>query len=149
MTPWPTSAHSLWLAVCALAALALGAWPVRAHAAGKFRAGQILIVGNTETPSYLVELLLPFGVGDTVSGEQIRLAQSRLRRASLWIDPTVHALDDPVEVRECKDVLIQFQERRWNWLLFAGYEFALGRFTGDLGRMNAAALRVRDKLVGE
>jgi len=142
---WSTSGPS-WLAATTLAVLGLGAWPVAAGAQGKFRVAQVLIVGNTETPDYLIRLHIPFRPGEAASGRQLRLAQSRLRRAGLWPAATVSVVDRGA-MPGWGDIVVRIEEGPWNWLLSAGYELALFRLTGDLERLHYAALRIRDRIV--
>jgi len=119
---------------------------MQAHAEDQFRVAQVFIIGNTETPAYLIRILLPFREGETVSGADLRLAQSRLRQVGLWAMPRVTVLDSP-DRREWKDVLVQIEERPWNWLLSAGYEIALYWLTGELSRLNHVGLQVRNRVV--
>jgi hypothetical protein len=147
MIAYPRTPRLVWFAAMTLGVIVLGGLPCLAHAEGKFRVGQVFVVGNTETPAYLIGFLLPFRPGDTVSGGSLRLAQSRLRRLGLWARPTVMAFDS-IDMAGWKDVVVQIEERPWNWLLFyVGHELALFRLTGDLECLNGAGLRIRDKIV--
>lgn len=112
----------------------------------KFPVEQIIIVGDTETPSYLIRYILGFGPGDKVSTAELRATQSRLSGLGLWTNPTVFFLE-PIQNTGRKDVLVSIEERPWNWFLSVCYEAALFRITDKFEHLNCAGLRSRDKIL--
>ena len=135
-----------WLAAASIPFPNLGLDPNLLRADEKIPIDQLIIVGNTETPDYLIRYVLQFGPGNKVSRADLQPAQARLRGLGLWTNPTVSFLDSIGDDGK-KDVLVSIQEKPWNWLLSACHEVALFRITGELNRLNYAGLRIRDKLL--
>jgi hypothetical protein len=133
--------------VLAVAVLSL-ALPKTAYAEKRFKVGQVIIVGNTGTPDWAIRLLVPFQPGNIVSGVNLRRAESNLRRLGLFQIDQVKGICATVTVLEGEkdathvDIPVWVKERTWNWLLFACWDLAAAKLTGDVERYYGAVHRI-------
>lgn len=127
---------------CLIAMLTLGTTAAPAQAQLRFRVGQIIIVGNTETPDYLIRSQVTLYPGMQATMIDVRRAEARLRQLP-WFRPgaTVTVLESE---HEFHDVLVHVQESEWNWLLVPAYEVFRIRYAYDLVALEDVVNRVRE-----
>lgn len=109
------------------------------------RIGQIFIVGNTETPQWVIERQLPLYPGCKLQEENLRKAETNLERLGLFRKPTVTLVEGEKDA-EYVDILVTVQEKRWNWLLFSSQDLVEARLTWDMEQATSALLRMKDRV---
>lgn len=100
-----------------------------AFAQGPQYVGEIIIVGNTQTPDRYIRQHLDFYPGQVLDVDKVRLAERNLAAlewfhidARTGVRPTVAVLDSPGAY---KDIVISVAERPGNWARLALWELAL------------------------
>ena len=115
-------------------------WTATIDQAGPhIRVGEIIVVGNTETPQCVIMDQLPFAAGWQISQQELKQAEANLRRLNLFrIDiwngerPRVEVID-PDGPHEFKSILVSIEEKRSNRLRYALIELMRLPMTGGMG----------------
>jgi hypothetical protein len=104
-----------------------------AHVFGQqrpLRIGQVIIVGNDQTPDWVIRRELPFYPGQVLDVKQLRVAEENLLRSGRFlvepecgIRPTVALIEE--EGSEYRDVLVSVQE--------LPYDAVFWRYCGVVG----------------
>jgi Surface antigen variable number repeat len=109
----------------------------------RVRVGEILIVGNTETPQGVILDLLGFCPGQKISAKNMRQAESRIKRLGFWKSAEISVLDSD---NGWSPILVKIEEKEWNWLIFGvGYVLVLFGWTADIDYFGDAVQRLAKK----
>jgi outer membrane protein insertion porin family len=125
----------LWITV---AVALLAAQPQKAPD----RVGRIIIHGNTQTRDRIILRQLEMSPGQVLNYPQVKAAEGKLRKLGLFDEATVEVRPND-SGREFKDVVVEVQERPWNWLLFGIEDLFVGVATLDTYLLWDAACRFR------
>ncbi len=111
------------------------------------RVGRILVLGNSDTPDWMILWQLDLRPGQVLDYGKVEVARKRLTNLGLFdaaqppsVEVSPNELDDTF-----KDIHICIKERPWNWLIFTAAETFFGVGTLDAYLLWSAALRVRQK----
>lgn len=140
-SPWTSG----YVGVLTIALFAFISGPASARA--EFRVGQIFVVGNEETPQDAILSFLSYKPGEKVSTAKLKRKAMTMRRSGLWSNVRITDLSYPdASMTGYHDVLIQIEERPWNWLLFGvGYRLVLFGSTGNDYHLEEAKKRIGEK----
>jgi hypothetical protein len=123
-----------------LASLALGAGPPKEPP----RVGQIIIIGNEETPQTVVLERLSVFPGQRLDEAALRSSQNALRKTGFWKSARIECRPNPfMPDSPFLDVVVTIEERPYNWLRF-GVVYELNEFllTFDPDHLHTAVVRL-------
>lgn len=133
---------------CVVSGLVVAASATPARAQERFRVGQVIIVGNTETPERIIRAPLELYPGNLASRADVRQAEARLRQLPWFRAGATVRLLDPEGGREYLDILVHVQEREWNGLRMCAAEAIRFRCTGDLDALDYLQHKVGELIRG-
>lgn len=109
------------------------------------RVGRVIIVGNTDTPDWVILPRVALRPGQVLDYTQVAAARDRLRRSGLFSESSIEVVPNEFD-RGFKDMLVRVEERPGNWLRFAALNTAVGLATHEPDLLWDAADRIARRL---